>query len=78
VAEWVRLAWHQPLLVDVSAVGAVQILDQDLGALHKDAGVLSRNPSFVSTVAAQVNVRKSPAGFIRPPDDDFDLAGWKA
>ena len=40
IAEAVRLTWCESVLIDIGVIGAVQILDEDLGTLNKDTGVL--------------------------------------
>jgi hypothetical protein len=40
IAERVWLTWRELVLIDIGVVGAVQILDEDLGTLNKDTGVL--------------------------------------
>jgi hypothetical protein len=36
----VWLTGRESVLIDIGVIGAVQILDKDLGTLNKDAGVL--------------------------------------
>jgi hypothetical protein len=40
IVEGVWLTWRESVLIDIGVVGAVQILDEDLGTLNKDTGVL--------------------------------------
>jgi hypothetical protein len=74
VVEGMRLSRRQLLLVDVRVIGAVQILDKNLSALQKDAGVPPRDTSLVSTVIGQVNLWKDTADRILSPHDEFGLA----
>ena len=40
IAEGVWLTWRESVLIDVREIGTVQILDEDLGTLNKDTGML--------------------------------------
>ena len=40
IAEGVWLTWRESVLIDIGEIGAVQILDEDLGTLNKDTGML--------------------------------------
>ena len=40
IAEGVWLTWRESVLIDIGVIGAVQVLDEDLGTLNKDTGVL--------------------------------------
>ena len=71
------MLWRKSLLVYVGVVGAVQVLDKDLCALDKYAGVPAGNPALVSTVVSQVNFGKDVADWILSPDDNLGSAGRK-
>ena len=61
--------------VDKGPVGAVQILDKDLGALEKDAGVLPGDASLVPAMIGQVHIGEDTADRILPAHGDLGLAG---
>ncbi len=68
---------HHPLLVDVGIVGAVQVCDECLATLDKDACMLPGNSAFISTVVGHVHFGENVADRVLPSDDDFGSARWK-
>ena len=73
--ERMWLPWRQPLLVDVGVVGAVQVLNGDLGALDEDASVPAGDTSLIPAVVGQVNIREDIADRVLPSEDDLGPAG---
>jgi hypothetical protein len=75
ILEWVGLPGRELLLIDVGMVGAVQVLDENLRALEKGAGVLPGNPFLAPTVIGQVNVGEDAVDRILPANDDLAHVG---
>ena len=63
------------MLIDIRVVGAVQILDEYLGAFDENARVLSGDASLISTVVGQGDIREDAADWILSSDDDLCPAG---